>query len=77
MSIRDHINDNLSPLLVIKDNKLDLHGDIMNVPEYTVYTVAEVFSQCLCKVLFSTKPIGLALLLFHVPRSVKPTDLTD
>lgn len=77
MSIRDHINDNLSPLLVIKDNKLDLHGDIMNVPEYTVYTVAEVFPNVFVRSCSPTKPIGLALLLFHVPRSVKPTDLTD
>lgn len=43
MAIRGHINDNLSPLLVIKDNKLDLYNDKLNVLKYTLYTVAGFF----------------------------------
>lgn len=37
------MNNNLSPLLVIKDNKLDLYNDKLNIPKYTIYTVARFF----------------------------------
>lgn len=78
MAIRGHMNNNLSPSLVIKDNKLDVYNDILNVPKYTIYTIVGFFfSIVLVRSCSPTKPLGLALLLFPVTRSLKPNDLAD
>lgn len=78
MAIRGHMNNNLSPLLVIKDNKLDLYNDKLNVPKYTIHTVARFFfPMVLARSCSPAKSFGLALLLFPVTRSLKPTDLAD
>ena len=56
-------------MLVIKDNKLEVHNDILNIPTCTTYAIAGFFFISFARFCFPSKPIELTILLFPVTKS--------